>query len=97
MALEELSEKLVARLGPFGHTVKFDFEEDGFIFLDATQSPPVASQSDEDAEVTLTSSLETFEKIVAGKQDPNIAFMMGKLKVKGSMGLALKLNGLLED
>ena len=32
-----------------------------------------------------------------GTQDPNIAFMMGKLKVKGSMGLAMKLNGILED
>lgn len=97
MALEELSDKLVTRLGSFGHTVKFDFEEDGLLYIDATQSPPVASQSDEDAEVTLTTSLETFEKIVSGAQDPNIAFMMGKLKVKGSMGLALKLNSILED
>jgi len=32
-----------------------------------------------------------------GRQDPNVAFMMGKLKVQGSMGLALKLNGFLED
>ena len=97
MSLEDLSEKLIARLGTFGHTVKFDFDEDGILFIDATQNPPVASQSDEDAEVTLSTSLETFEKIVAGQQDPNIAFMMDKLKVKGSMGLALKLNGLLED
>jgi putative sterol carrier protein len=97
MALEELSEKLVSRLGTFGHTVKLDFDEDGILFVDATQNPPVIKQADEDAEVTLTTSLETFEKIVDGKQDPNIAFMMGKLKVKGSMGLALKLNGLLEE
>jgi putative sterol carrier protein len=97
MALEELSEKLVSRLGTFGHTVKLDFDEDGILFVDATQNPPVITQADEDAEVTLTTSLETFEKIVDGKQDPNIAFMMGKLKVKGSMGLALKLNGLLEE
>lgn len=97
MGLQDLSEKLASRLGTFGHTVKFDFEEDGILFVDATQNPPVISESDEDAEVTLTTSLETFEKIVDGKQDPNIAFMMGKLKVKGSMGLALKLNGLLEE
>ncbi len=97
MALEDLSEKLVAKLGSFGHTVKFDFEEDGVLFIDATQSPPVASLNDDDAEVTLTTTLETFEKIVRGEQDPNIAFMMGKLKVKGSMGLALKLNSILED
>lgn len=97
MSLDELSEKMITRLATFGHTVKFDFDEDGILFIDATQNPPVASQSDEDAEVTLTTTLETFEKIVKGAQDPNIAFMMGKLKVKGSMGLALKLNSLLED
>jgi putative sterol carrier protein len=41
--------------------------------------------------------LQTFENILAGSQDPNLAFMMGKLKIKGSMGLAMKLNGILED
>jgi len=97
MALDDLTEKLVSRLGGFGHTVKFDFDEDGIVFIDATQSPPVASNNDDDAEVTLSTSLETFEKIANGQQDPNIAFMMGKLKVKGSMGLALKLNSILED
>ena len=59
--------------------------------------PPVATLEDKDAEVTLVTSIETFEKILSGQQDPNIAFMMGKLKVQGSMGLALKLNGMLED
>ena len=97
MSLDDLTEKLITRLANFGHTIKFDFNDDGILFVDATQSPPVASNNDDDAEVTLTTSLETFEKIVAGQQDPNIAFMLGKLKVKGSMGLALKLNSILED
>ena len=97
MSLESLAEKLQTKLTGFGHTAKFDFDEDGIIHVDATQSPPVVTHEDEDAEVTLSSSLETFEKIVAGTQDPNMAFMMGKLKVKGSMGLALKLNSVLED
>lgn len=97
MSLETLAEKLQTRLAGFGHTAKFDFDEDGIIHVDATQSPPVVTHEDEDAEVTLSSSLETFEKIVGGTQDPNMAFMMGKLKVKGSMGLALKLNSVLED
>ena len=43
------------------------------------------------------SEKETFEGILNGTQDPNIAFMMGKLKVKGNMGLAMKLNSILED
>ena len=77
--------------------IKFDFGTDGILFIDATQKPPVASEFDEEADVTLSCSVDTFNGILNGTQDPNIAFMMGKLKVKGSMGLALKLNAILED
>lgn len=81
----------------FGHTALFDFDEDGCVFLDGTQSPPVITTDRADAEVTLATSLETFGKILNGDSDPNIAFMMGKLKIRGSLGLALKLNAFLED
>lgn len=97
MSLDDIAEKLADRIAGFNHTLKLDFEEDGILFVDATQTPPVVEKEDKDAEVTLRTSLETFEKILKGEQDPNIAFMMGKLKVSGSMGLALKLNAMLED
>ena len=97
MSLDDIAEKLSSRLAGFNHTLKLDFEEDGVLFVDAVQNPPVVSKEDKDAEVTLRTSIETFEKILRGDQDPNMAFMMGKLKVSGSMGLALKLNGMLED
>lgn len=97
MSLDDIAEKLTSRLAGFNHTLKLDFEEDGVLFVDAVQNPPVVSKEDKDAEVTLRTSIDTFEKILRGDQDPNMAFMMGKLKVSGSMGLALKLNGMLED
>ena len=97
MSLDDIAEKLTTRLVGFNHTLKLDFEEEGVLFVDAVQNPPVVTKEDKDAEVTLRTSVETFEKILRGDQDPNMAFMMGKLKVSGSMGLALKLNGMLED
>ncbi len=97
MDLDDIAQKLEARLGGFNHTLKLDFEEDGVLFVDATQNPPIVTKEDKDAEVTLRTSTETFEKILKGDQDPNMAFMMGKLKISGSMGLALKLNGMLEE
>jgi putative sterol carrier protein len=47
-----------------------------------------------DADVTISTSEETFEKIVAGEQNPTSAYMTGKLKIKGDMGAAMKLQKL---
>jgi putative sterol carrier protein len=47
-----------------------------------------------DADATISTSSETFEKIVAGEQNPTTAYMTGKLKIKGDMGAAMKLQKL---
>jgi len=93
---ERIRKKLAAAPG-LKARFKFDFDDEGTIFVDTTQDPPTVANTDEEADVTLVTALSTFEKILDGAQDPNIAFMMGKLKVKGSMGLARKLNGILEE
>ncbi len=100
MSVESVTAKIkqkMALAAGLNAKVKFDFGDDGIVFVDATQNPPVISNEDAPADTTLITSLETFTKILEGTQDPNLAFMMGKLKVQGSMGLAMKLNGILED
>ena len=47
-----------------------------------------------DADATIQASQEIFEKIVAGEQNPTSAYMTGKLKIKGDMGAAMKLQKL---
>ena len=100
MSIESLTaaikEKMALASG-LNAKVKFDFGQEGRIFVDTTQSPPIINNDDEQADTTLACSMETFEGILNGTQDPNVAFMLGKLKVTGSMGLALKLNSILED
>lgn len=93
---EQIKSKMALAMG-MDAKVKFDFGDDGVVFVDATQTPPEVSHDDEEADCTLSCSIDTFKGILDGSQDPNIAFMMGKLKVSGSMGLALKLNSILED
>ena len=46
------------------------------------------------SDVTISASQEIFEKIVAGEQNPTSAYMTGKLKLKGDMGAAMKLQKL---
>lgn len=100
MLLDDVTEKITRKLAlgvSINARVKFDFGDEGKIFVDATQSPPQISHDDEDADTTLVCSIETFVKLMDGTQDPNIAFLMGKLKIQGSMGIAMKLNAMLED
>ncbi len=93
----KIKEKMAMAIG-LNASVKFDFGDEGCIFVDATQNPPeISDDAAAEADVTFETSLSAFQEILAGTQDPNIAFMMGKLKVKGSMGLAMKLNAILED
>lgn len=100
MSLESITENIkgkMAHAAGLDAKVKFDFGDDGVIFVDATQSPPELSHEDNDADCTLKCSMETFQGFIDGTQDPTMAFMMGKLKVDGSMGLAMKLNSIIED
>ena len=47
-----------------------------------------------EADVTLSASEDDFMKIVNGEQNPTAAYMTGKLKIKGDMGAAMKLQKL---
>ncbi len=80
-----------------GAKIKFDFGDEGVIFIDGTQNPAVMSNEDEAADTTFSCSLDLFQKIADGTQDATMAFMMGKLKIQGSMGHAMKLSALLSD
>ncbi len=100
MSLETVTEAIKAKMAMaagLDAKVKFDFADDGVIFIDATQNPAEVSHDDADADCTLKCSLDTFKALMDGTQDPTMAFMMGKLKVDGSMGLAMKLNSIIED
>jgi putative sterol carrier protein len=100
MSLEEVTEAMRAKISMaagLDAKVKFDFADDGVIFVDATQNPAEISHEDNEADCTLKCSLDTFKGLMNGSKDPTMSFMMGKLKVEGSMGLAMKLNSIIED
>jgi putative sterol carrier protein len=49
------------------------------------------SDSDTDADLQVKTSLEVLEQLLGKKLTPQQAFMKGLLKIKGNMGLAMKL------
>ncbi len=73
--------------GPAGGTWIMD--------LAAPGGKVTAGSSAGKANCTITISDENFCKLIAGELNPQMAFMTGKLKVAGNMGLALKLQKIL--
>lgn len=55
-----------------------------------------APKDDEKPDLTLTTSDANFAQLCMGKLNPQQAFLMRKLKISGSMGLAMKLQPILD-
>lgn len=88
-AVVALNEKLAG--ADFDGTAKFDIEGEGAVMIDSTG----ARAADETADVTLSADADTFKEILDGETNPTAAFMTGKLKVDGDMGMAMKLASVL--
>jgi putative sterol carrier protein len=88
-AVTALNEKMEGQ--SFDSTAKFVIEGEGAVMVDGDG----AHAGDEDADVTLTASQETFEAMMSGDLNPTSAFMGGKLAVDGDMGTAMKLGSIL--
>ncbi|HSM94983.1 MAG TPA: SCP2 sterol-binding domain-containing protein, partial [Rhizomicrobium sp.] len=79
-----------------GGTLKFDFGEPGSVLIDGKSSPNTVTDGDgKNADCTISVALSDFEKMVKGELDGTSAFMQGKLRVAGDMGLAMKLGPIL--
>ena len=72
----------------------FDIDGAGQWKVDVDDGKVTVTEGGEGADAVITTSDETFEKIVAGEQNPTSAYMTGKLKIKGDMGAAMKLQKL---
>jgi putative sterol carrier protein len=98
-AVKEIISGMGAALGGnsgLGGTLKFDFGEPGSVYIDGKSNPNTVEDGEgKTADCTISTSLETFEKMVKGELDGTSAFMQGKLRVAGDMGLAMKLGPIL--
>jgi putative sterol carrier protein len=72
----------------------FDVEGAGKWLVAVEDGAVSVREGEGDADVTIIASDETFQKIASGEQNPTTAYMTGKLKVKGDMGAAMKLQKL---
>ncbi|MEL6477151.1 MAG: SCP2 sterol-binding domain-containing protein [Pseudomonadota bacterium] len=88
-AMEVLQAK-VSETG-FDGSVKFDIEGHGVIRVE----DGAVTDQDGDSDVTITASPDVLKELLDGELAPTAAFMSGKIKIDGDMGVAMKMSQLL--
>ncbi len=97
MNIEDIKNELavnIQKIDPIGKRLKFKLDDD-FILIDGTGEANILTQADEEADCTITMSLETYLKLQRKEIKPMIATLTGKIKVKGDIALAQKLKQLM--
>lgn len=98
MSLDAITEQMKTRIGAggsFKKSVKFDFGADGLVRIDDKVSPAIVDNANEPTDCTVKVAMADFMEIATGKQNAQMAFMMGKLKVEGDMSVAMQLGSIL--
>jgi putative sterol carrier protein len=95
----EFFEQLPSRVDPsktagMNNSYVFDIDGAGTWTVKVSDDGVTVDEGDTGGECTISTSAETFEKVVRGEQNPTTAYMSGKLKIKGDMGAAMKLQKL---
>jgi putative sterol carrier protein len=72
----------------------FEIEGAGQWLVSVQDGNVSVSEGSGEADTTITTSEETMLAVISGEQNPTTAYMTGKLKIKGDMGAAMKLQKL---
>ncbi len=82
------------KLEGMSNTYVFDIEGAGAWRVAVAGGAVTVEEGSGEADCTISTTEESFMKIVRGEQNPTTAYMTGKLKIKGDMGAAMKLQKL---
>ena len=98
-SVQEFFDGLAGRAEPsktagMNNSYLFDIEGAGQWLVTVQDGAVSVTEGGGEADTTITTTEESFMAIVRGEQNPTTAYMTGKLKIKGDMGAAMKLQKL---
>jgi putative sterol carrier protein len=83
-----------SKLAGMTNSYLFDIDGEGQWHVVVADGTVNVTEGGGDADATISTTSDVFAQIVAGDQNPTTAYMTGKLKIKGDMGAAMKLQKL---
>ena len=72
--------------------IKFLFGQDGILFIDGKSKPNQVHNGEGESDITITVSMENFERIIDKKLNPKFALMTGRMRLKGDIRIAMRLD-----
>ena len=91
---DTLPERDAAKVEGMNNSYLFDIEGAGQWVVNVADGAVNVSEGGGEADTTLSTDEESFLAITRGELNPTSAYMTGKLKIKGDMGAAMKLQKL---
>ncbi|SFS00297.1 SCP2 sterol-binding domain-containing protein [Sphingomonas jatrophae] len=92
MTKSDLAEKLrQANATLPGKVVRLDFGPDGSVTLDGNSQTILEDDTGAASDATVNISWDDFKSLAKGQLNPMTAFMSGKIRLDGDMGVAMQL------
>ena len=83
-----------AKTAGLNNSYVFDIDGAGTWTVKVADGGVTVDEGNTGGDCTISASADVFEQIVRGEKNPTAAYMSGKLKIKGDMGAAMKLQKL---
>ena len=83
-----------SKMAGMNNSYVFDIDGAGVWFVTVEDGVVSVREGEGEADCTISTTEGNFQKILSGEQNATSAYMTGKLKIKGDMGAAMKLQKL---
>jgi putative sterol carrier protein len=95
MNVSQLTDRVRSAVGAesgLDATIKFNFGDDGVIYIDGKSKPNAVTNENRDSQIVISFTPETLTRILDKQLNPKVALMTGKMKLRGDLRIAMRLD-----
>jgi putative sterol carrier protein len=95
MNVSQLTERVRSAVGAesgLDATIKFNFGDEGVIYIDGKSKPNAVTNENRDSQIVISFTPDTLTRILDKQLNPKVALMTGKMKLRGDLRIAMRLD-----